>query len=53
MGGTCSPELLQVAMEIWDDLLVNGIAVVAEYLPSSLNIQAGNPEITEIQVIGN
>ena len=40
MGGTRSPELLQVAKEIWDYLLANGIAVTAEYLPSSLNIQA-------------
>ena len=39
-GGTRSPELLQVAKEIWDYLLANGIAVTAEYLPSSLNIQA-------------
>ena len=35
-----SPELRQVAKEIWDYLLANGIAVTAEYLPSSLNIQA-------------
>ena len=40
MGGTRSPELLQVAKEIWDYLLANGITVTAEYLPSSLNIQA-------------
>ena len=40
MGGTCSPELLQEAKEIWDDLLANGIAVTADYLPSSMNIQA-------------
>ena len=40
MGGSLSPELLQVAKEIWDYLLANGIAVTAEYLPSSLNIQA-------------
>ena len=40
MGGTRSPELLQVAKEIWTYLLANGIAVTAEYLPSSLNIQA-------------
>ena len=40
MGGTRSPELLQVAKEIWDYLLANRIAVTAEYLPSSLNIQA-------------
>ena len=39
MGGTRSPELLQVAKEIWDYLLANGIAVTAEYLPSSLDIQ--------------
>ena len=32
--------LLQVTKEIWDYLLANGIAVTAEYLPSSLNIQA-------------
>ena len=40
MGGTRSPELLKVAKEIWDCLLANGIVVTAEYLPSSLNIQA-------------
>ena len=40
MGGTRSPELLQVAKEIWDYLLANGMAVTAEYVPSSLNIQA-------------
>ena len=40
MGGSLNPELLQVAKEIWDYLLANGIAVTAEYLPSSLNIQA-------------
>ena len=34
-----SPELRQVAKEIWDYLLANGIVVTAEYLPSSLNIQ--------------
>ena len=39
-GGTHSPELLQVAKKIWDYLLVNGIAVKADYLQSSLNIQA-------------
>ena len=39
MGGTRSQELLQVAKEIWDYLLANRIAVKAEYLPSSLNIQ--------------
>ena len=38
-GGTRSQELLQVAKEIWDYLLANRIAVTAEYLPSSLNIQ--------------
>ena len=38
MGGTLSPELLQVAKEIWDYLLANGKAVTAEYLPSSLSI---------------
>ena len=38
--GTRSPELLQVAKEIWDYLLANGIAVTAEYLPSSQNSQA-------------
>ena len=40
MGETRSPELLQVAKEIWGYLLGNGIAVTAEYLPSILNIQA-------------
>ena len=40
MEGSRSPELLQVAKEIWDYLLAYGIAVTAEYLPSSLNIQA-------------
>ena len=40
MGGTRSPELLQVGKQIWDYLLANRIAVTAEYLPSSLNIQA-------------
>ena len=40
MRGTRSPELLQVAKEIWDYLLANRIAVTAEYLRSSLNIQA-------------
>ena len=35
-----SPELRQVAKEIWDYLLANGTAVTAEYLPSSLNTQA-------------
>ena len=40
MRGTRSQELLQVAKEIWDYLLANQIAVTAEYLPSSLNIQA-------------
>ena len=40
MGGTRSEELLQVVKEIWDYLLANRIAVTAEYLPSSLNIQA-------------
>ena len=40
IGGTRSPELLQVAKEIWDYLLANGMAVTAEYVPSSLNIQA-------------
>ena len=40
MGETRSPELLQVAKVKWDYLLANGIAVTAEYLPSSLNIQA-------------
>ena len=39
-GGTRSPKLLQVAKEIWDYLLADGIAVTIEYLPSSLNIQA-------------
>ena len=39
-GGTRSPELLQVAKEIWDYLLANGMAVTAECVPSSLNIQA-------------
>ena len=39
MGGTRSQELLQVAKEIWDCLLASRIAVTAEYLPSSLNIQ--------------
>ena len=39
-GGTRSQELLQVAKEIWDYLLANRIAVTAEYLPRSLNIQA-------------
>ena len=37
---TRSQELLQVAWEIWDYLLANQIAVTAEYIPSSLNIQA-------------
>ena len=40
MGRTCSPKLLQVAKETWDYLLVNVVAVTAEYFPSSLNIQA-------------
>ena len=40
LGGNRSPELLQIAKEIWDYLLANGLAVTAEYLPSSLNIQA-------------
>ena len=40
MARTRSPELLQVAKEIWDYLLANRIAVTAEHLPSSLNIQA-------------
>ena len=40
MGGTRSQELLQVAKEIWYYLLANRIAVTAEYLSSSLNIQA-------------
>ena len=40
MGETHSPELLQVAKEIWDYLLAHGIAVTAEFLPISLNIQA-------------
>ena len=40
MGETRSPELLQVAKEIWGYLLGNGIAVTPEYLPSILNIQA-------------
>ena len=40
IGGTRSPELLQVANEICEYLLANRIAVTAEYLPSSLNIQA-------------
>ena len=40
MGETHSPELLQVAKEIRDYLLANGIAVTAEFLPISLNIQA-------------
>ena len=40
MERTRSPELLQVANEICGYLLVNRIAVTAEYLPSSLIIQA-------------
>ena len=40
IGENRSPELLQVANEIWEYLLANGIAVTAEYLPSTLNIQA-------------
>ena len=40
IGGTRSPELLQVANEICEYLLANRIAGTAEYLPSSLNIQA-------------
>ena len=39
-GWIHSQELLQVAMEIWDYLLANRIAVIAEYLPNSLKIQA-------------
>ena len=39
-GGTRSPKKRQVAKEIWDYLLADGIAVTIEYLPSSLNIQA-------------
>ena len=39
MGGTCSQELLQVAKVIWEYLLASRIAVTAEYLPGSLNIQ--------------
>ena len=40
MGRTRSPKLLQVVQETWDYLLANGVAVTAEYFPSSLNIQA-------------
>ena len=51
MGETRSPELLQVAKEIWTYLLANGIAVTAEYLPSSLNIQANWQSINHRDLI--
>ena len=40
LEGTRSQELLQITKEIWNYLLANRIAVTADYLPNSLNIQA-------------
>ena len=40
MGGTKRAELNKILKEIWEYLVGNKIALTAEYLPSSQNIQA-------------
>ena len=40
MGGTKNKYLIELAKEIWKYLLHHGITITAEYLPSSMNVEA-------------
>ena len=40
MGGVKSSEMIKLSKEIWDYLLLRGITITTEYLPSKLNIIA-------------
>ena len=42
-GGTRSNYLIELAKEIWKYLIHNGITITAEYLPSSMNMEADWP----------
>ena len=39
-GGTGNKRLLDLAKDIWDYILKNGITITAEYLTSYLNVEA-------------
>ena len=39
-GGTKNKYLIELAKEIWKYLLHHGITITAEYLPSSMNVEA-------------
>ena len=40
MGGTKSPELLEISKQIWEYLISRQIMITTEYLPSKLNLVA-------------
>ena len=40
IGGTKSPDPMQISKEIWDFLLGQGITITAEHLPGNLNCKA-------------